>query len=98
MGPYRVAEPPPFVFAIERPFFPRIGDRVSIRPITHIEGRTCTACFGRTGKVVHIRKSVYEVEFDGPCPILRMNHGIRCGRRLCHASAGLFLIDELGEP
>lgn len=81
LQPYRAPEGAPEIG--EHPFFPRVGDLVSVRPIAHIEGRTCRACFGRVGSVEAISRSVYRVRFEDGCA------------RRCGGAVASFVIDEL---
>lgn len=96
--PYRSAVVvKPIPFEIERPWFPRVGEAVRI--VSRIEKVfvkdvgffASDKDVGRIGFVTDIYpNAVYGIEFTAACP------DRACGRRLCHATSGLFVLEELG--
>lgn len=92
VSPYRTNEKPPVVLDVERPWFPRVGEVVWI---LRRREANLVKDVGRAGIVRQILKAVYVLEMHDRCPAC--DGGGNCGRRLCHTTAGMFVLEELGE-
>lgn len=93
MNPYRDVLPIPRApLEVERPWFPHVGELVRI---LRRREPFLVKDVGRVGVVKIILGDVYSVAFE--CCCIACGGRGECGRRLCHAVGGLFVLSELGD-